>query len=146
MQLVEAWLDQGMGSCCLRETAIARLLAAEMHATDGERCELACYVVMPNHLHAIVRPLSSANDSLEAILKSWKGNSARSINQRLQRAGTLWQRESFDRIVRDEEHLWRAVQYIGANPAKAGLKPSNALLWIRPDWIARGWGFESQNA
>jgi putative transposase len=112
-----------------------------MHATDGTRCELDCYVVMPNHVHAVVRPLQPATDSLEKILRSWKGASSRWINELLGQSGALWQRESFDRIIRDEEHLWRVVQYIGSNPRKAGLAATEFSLWIRPEWAKLGWRF-----
>jgi putative transposase len=56
--------------------------------------------------------------------------------------GKRGQRESFDRIVRDEEHLWRVVQYIGANPRRAGLLVGETSLWIRPEWVELGWRFE----
>jgi len=57
-------------------------------------------------------------------------------------SGTIWQKESFDRIIRDPEHLYRVIQYIGRNPAKAGLAANQYLLWIRPSWIQQGWKFE----
>ena len=57
MRRVEMWLDQGMGFCCLRRPAISKLVSDAMCATDGSACELGCYVVMPNHVHAVVRPL-----------------------------------------------------------------------------------------
>ncbi len=47
MQRVEAWLDQGMGSCVLRDGAAAAEVAAAMHHFDGGRYELASSVV-PN--------------------------------------------------------------------------------------------------
>ena len=121
MQRIEAWLDQGMGSCVLRDSAAAAEVASAMRYFDGSRYELACHVVMSNHVHAIVRPLVDDDDPLEIVLKSWKGYTARQINQRLGRRGQLWQREGFDRIIRDEEHLYRCIQYIGSNPVKAGL-------------------------
>ena len=146
MQRVETWLDQGIGSCCLRAAEVSRAVTGAMHKTDGERCELGCYVVMPNHVHAVVRPLNPATDPLEKILQSWKGASSRQINELLGQSGTLWQRESFDRIIRDEEHLWRVIQYIGNNPAKAGLLATDTRLWIRPEWIALGWRFEGSSS
>ena len=121
MRRVEVWLDQGMGSCCLKTPELAQRVVNAMTATDGARCELGCYVVMPNHVHAIVRPLHPATDPLEKLMQSWKGVSSRSVNEKLGQSGTLWQRESFDRVIRDEEHLWRVIQYIGSNPARAGL-------------------------
>ncbi len=35
--------------------------------------------------------------------------------------GTFWQREYWDTLIRNEEHLNRAVLYIEANPERAGL-------------------------
>ena len=63
------------------------------------------------------------------------------INRQRGERGTLWQRESCDRIIRDEEHLWRVIQYIGRNPTNAGIDPSTCPLWIRPSWIKCGWNF-----
>jgi menaquinone-specific isochorismate synthase len=34
----------------------------------------------------------------------------------------MWELESYDHLVRDEEEFDHAVQYIRDNPAKAGLK------------------------
>jgi REP element-mobilizing transposase RayT len=139
MRRVEAWLDQGMGSCVLGHYAAE--VASAMRYFDGQRYELASHVVMPNHVHAIVRPLLDDDDPLEMVLKSWKGYTARQINRRLGRRGQLWQREGFDRIIRDEEHLYRCIQYIGANPVKAGLPVDVCQCWIRPEWEALGWRF-----
>lgn len=55
----------------------------------------------------------------------------------------MWQEESYDRIVRDEEHLWRCVQYIGRNPQQAGLPADQWRRWIDPRWEQAGWGFWS---
>jgi hypothetical protein len=57
----------------------------------------------------------------------------------------LWQEESFDRIARDEEHLYRVVQYIGRNPDKAELGQGEFVRWIDPEWEQIGWGFESRD-
>jgi REP element-mobilizing transposase RayT len=113
-----------------------------MQHFDNDRYDLGCYVVMPNHVHLIVRPLAPQSWQLEKILGSWRKFSAREIHLALNRTGKLWQEESFDRIFRDEEHLWRAVQYIGSNPARAGLAAGTCALWIRPTWAALGWRFE----
>jgi hypothetical protein len=83
---------------------------------------------------------------LEGIVGSWKKYSGRCINRELEQAGDFWQDESYDRILRDEEHLWRAVQYIGSNPDRAGLAQRGCPLWIRPDWVELGWRFEGPEA
>jgi putative transposase len=139
MGRVEKWLDQGMGSCRLKQPAAAQLVAKAMHHFDGNRYELDCYVVMPNHVHAIVRPLTF---ELERILQGWKGYTSLEINRLYGLSGTFWQDESFDRIIRDEEHLYRAIQYIAMNPTKAGLQIAACPRWIRPEWVELGWRFE----
>jgi REP element-mobilizing transposase RayT len=138
---IELWLDQGMGSCRLKEPKAAQCIADAMHYFDGNRYELGCYVVMPNHVHAIVRPFSDEAEPLERILQSWKRHAALTINRSLGLSGPLWQEENFDRIVRDEEHLYRAIQYIGANAARAGLPTEQCLRWLRPEWLRLGWTF-----
>jgi hypothetical protein len=60
-------------------------------------------------------------------------------NALLGRSGTLWQAESFDRIIRDEEHLYRCMRYIGRNPRTAGLAGGQFRTWVRPAWEALGW-------
>jgi REP element-mobilizing transposase RayT len=138
---IEGWLDEGYGSCVLSEPEMADHIATAMHHFDGERYELACYVVMPNHVHSVMRPTQPREHPLETLLKSWKSYSGRRINESLRHSGSLWQEESYDRIVRDEEHLWRTVQYVGRNPRNAGLSPERCRLWVRPQWEALGWKF-----
>jgi hypothetical protein len=165
VQKIEHWLDQGMGTCVLRKPQNAKLVVDAMHffdlptvgwpsqavpekAKDGlgrpsyaPRYELGAYVVMPNHVHAIVRPLDPEHHSLESILGSWKQYASKRILSHRQADGDFWQQECFDRIIRDEEHLWRTIQYIGRNPELAGLTPGCCPLWIRPEWQALGWKF-----
>jgi putative transposase len=139
IQNTEAWMDESYGECFFRDDAFAKLMAnACLHFQD-ERCVTFCYCVMPNHCHAVVKPLGDYE--LEEILDSWKGYVGFQNNKRLGRHGAIWQEESYDRIVRDEEHLFRIVQYIGNNPAKAGLPRQSWQHWIHPEWEAAGWGF-----
>jgi putative transposase len=142
MERVERWLDQGMGSCTLKEPAFAALLTEAMHHFDGTRYELGAYIVMPNHVHALVRPTLCKEHPLETILGSWKQYSSKRINAQIGSKGALWQDEAYDRIVRDEEHLYRCLQYIGRNPAMAGLARDKCSVWLRPEWVELGWKFE----
>ena len=141
MRRVERWLDQGHGTCRLADPAMRRFIVETMHHFDRERYELGCYVVMPNHVHVAVRPFDDEDDALEKVLQSWKRYAAREINALAHVTGSLWQEESYDRIIRDEEHLARVIQYIGTNPTRAGLDELKYVRWVRPDWQAIGWGF-----
>ncbi|MFM8217824.1 MAG: hypothetical protein ACKOJF_02765, partial [Planctomycetaceae bacterium] len=55
-QNAEKWLDEGAGSCLLRDPRAAEELAKAMRQHQHVRYFLACYCVMPNHCHAVVRP------------------------------------------------------------------------------------------
>jgi putative transposase len=144
MTRTEKWLDEGFGSCGLGEPGRAELVAEAMQRFDGDRYQLFSHVVMPNHAHLLVKPLQPHHDPLEKILQSWKAWTARETHCRWGGEGQVWQDESYDRIVRDEEHLYRCVQYIGRNPAKAGRSRERCCCWIRPEWIAAGWKFEPE--
>lgn len=140
--LEEESLDQSHGSCRLGNPDCAGIVVDTMHHFDGQRYQLNCYVVMSNHVHAVLKPLDPAIESLEKILQTWKRYSAQRINELCDDTGTFWQQESFDRIVRDEEHLYRCLQYIGRNPRKCGRTPESCQLWLREDWQELGWRFE----
>ena len=141
MMRIEIWLDQGMGACLLRQPLAAQIIDKALRFFDGSHYELGCFVIMPNHVHAILRPLEPDRQPLEKILQSRKRTIARHLNKVLHRAGELWQEESFDRIIRDEEHLYRCIQYIGNNPRKAQLPKDEWRRWIRPEWETLGWRF-----
>ena len=117
--LAEAWLDRGYGSCALRESDLAALVENALLCFDGQRCRLLAWVVMLNHVHVLVGVFP--NWPLRSLVKSWKSYTARAINDRLGRRGTLWQTDYFDRFIRDDAHLRSEIEYIEDNPVKAGL-------------------------
>jgi len=117
---VDGYLDAGHGDCWLRRPELADLVAGALRFHIGQRFELLAWVVMPNHVHAVVRPLPGW--TLSEILKSWKGFSAREANKLLQRTGTsFWQEESYNHLIRDDEDLQRHCHYTTMNPVNAGL-------------------------
>jgi REP element-mobilizing transposase RayT len=75
---------------------------------------------MPNHVHVLLQTIG--NFSLAAILHSWKSYSAKAANQILGRSGEFWQREYYDRLIRNAAEFDRATRYIQENPSKASLK------------------------
>ena len=114
---VERWLDAGHGSCVLRQPVCAQIVADALQHFDGQRYMNLAWVVMPNHVHAlfVLHPAWT----LEKLVHSWKRHTALKINASLGRSGTLWQRDYFDRLVRDASHFANCVRYIRRNPIKA---------------------------
>lgn len=116
---IEAFCDSGQGSCFLKEPRIARVVQETLFEGDGESYELHAWVLMPNHVHTLMTPAPSID--LGSVMKSVKGASARKANAALCRSGTFWQRDYFDRRIRDSDHLERVWKYIEWNPVKAKL-------------------------
>ena len=117
---VDKYLDAGQGDCWLARPDIADLGAGAIQFHAGQRFDLHAWVVMPNHVHAVLRPRPHL--TLSQILKSWKGFTAREANRLLKRTGTeFWQAESYDHLVRDDEDLHRCCLYTTMNPVNARL-------------------------
>jgi putative transposase len=72
----------------------------------------------------LVQPLPKPGGgvfNLTEILHSVKSFSSQKINRQRKEPGSLWQAESFDRIVRDEAEFLEKWQYIRNNPIKIDL-------------------------
>jgi predicted solute-binding protein/REP element-mobilizing transposase RayT len=127
LQPRENWLDQGHGSCLLRNPEAGQIVANALRFFDGQRYHLDTFVVMPNHVHVLIQPLMGFR--LSEIIRSWKSYTARQINRVLAHSGTVWMQESFDRIVRDWDSLVRCRAYIARNPEKARLRNGEFILF-----------------
>jgi REP element-mobilizing transposase RayT len=124
---VERYLDRGAGACHLRRPDIAELVASAVQHFHQSRYLVREWVVMPNHVHAIVWPMP--NHLLGDILKSWKQFTSRRA-KRLLGLGEepFWQPESYDHWIRNDEERARISRYVANNPVTAGLR-------VRPeDW------------
>ena len=108
------WLDAGYGECILSRPDVRELIVDTLRHFDGQRYRLADWVIMPNHVHVLLSPLGDR--TLSGILHSWKSFTAQAINRLLGRQGPVWQKESFDHIVRNPESFERIARYIQDNP------------------------------
>jgi putative transposase len=117
-RLMHRLIDEGRGRCLLKTPANAEIVAEALSFFDGERYKLLAWVIMPNHVHAMVEQIEGHR--LDRIVHSWKSFTAKQINCRLDTNGRVWARDYFDRYVRDERHCFNAIYYIENNPVKAG--------------------------
>jgi len=122
---MEEYFDHGAGSCPFLDMRIAGTMAAALRFREGKHYRLLAWCVMPNHFHVVVRLFPG--QELARVVKAWKNFSAKAANQALGRKGRFWQREYYDRMIRNEDELGRSIRYVLENPAKAGLKN---WIWV----------------
>jgi putative transposase len=132
-RLLNTTLDQCHGSCVLRDATVGRIVADALDYFHGDRVITGDYVVMPNHVHALMTPINGVE--LEDILQSIKSFTSKRINRALGRVGGLWQRDSYDHIVRDFEQLQAYQRYIADNGPKAQL-PQGAYILAQADYYS----------
>src|SRR5262249_45914684 len=121
---VEAYLDQGHGSSFLRDPRVASMVQNALLFHDHVKYRLTAWVVMPNHGHILC---TWAGHSLPDIMHSIKSFTASEANKMLDRSGRFWQKEYFDRYIRNARQFTKTVAYIENNPVKANLcdRPEN---------------------
>ena len=116
---LEDYLDRGLGECFLRDARIAGLMETALRFHHRTRFELLAWVVMPNHVHALIRVGDTT--PLSKIIQNWKSILAVEANKLLGRAGEFWQKDYWDTFMRDGEQTRKAIRYIENNPVKAKL-------------------------
>ncbi len=113
--------------------------------THFEQVTLDVFTVMPNHLHAVIiiqsivgathaSPLQKkallkrrlVPGSLGAIVGSFKAAASKQINNLFSHPGkSIWQRNFFEHIIRNESSLERIREYICNNPLRWHLDQEN---------------------
>ncbi len=129
VERVDKWLHAGYGSCILRNPEYAQIVGDAFHHFDGVRYTVDCFVVMPNHVHALFRLFDPYK--LERTLKSWKGYTARAINRKRGISGQFWHEEYWDRVIRNADDYEKRQSYIKRNPSQASLKSGEYLYFSR---------------
>ena len=119
---IDRLMDAGSGSCALRDPTIRLRVEQSFSRFDGARYAMHhSSVVMPNHVHLLITP--GERRPLQGIVRDWKCFTGREINGMLgSRGRPFWQKDYFDRLIRDWDHFFRVAGYIRRNPAKAKLR------------------------
>lgn len=129
LRAINRWLDAGYGSCILGDKNVRRIVIDALRHYDGDKYLLLGYVVMPNHVHILLVPLSE--NRLGSIVRQFKSYTAKQINVLSGNSGRLWQREYYDTLIRNRAHLLYCIQYIELNPVH--LPVGSYALYIHPD-------------
>jgi REP-associated tyrosine transposase len=116
----------------------SKVLDACVH-DHGSKYALHAAVVMPDHVHLLFTPLQDADGTtygLAELMHGIKGSSSHAVNRHLKRRGTIWQSESFDRLLRSDESVAQKAEYICENPVRAGLvERVDEWPWIWRAWV-----------
>jgi putative transposase len=121
----------------LKQPEIAQIIMDAFQYQNGKSYDLLAYTVMSNHFHLL---FDTANYDIHPtnIMFSMKRFTSRQSNILLNRTGIpFWQEESHDRFVRDDDELFRIINYILQNPVKANIVSDwkdYPYTWLKPDF------------
>ena len=118
------------------------VLRSVLHGYKRLQYELYVACVMPDHVHLLFEPQikDEASDgeaifwSLCEILQGIKSSTAHRINNLRKQTGPVWDKESFDRMIRSESDLNEKFYYICRNPWDSNFVDSNEdypWLWTQ---------------
>jgi len=112
--------SRGTGPCPIyrddvdRRCFVSRLVTVERRLGWIRRA----LCLMGTHFHYLVE---TPEPNLSAGMHQLKGLYAQIFNHRHRRVGTLFESRYHAKLIETEEHLAAAVDYIAANPVRAGL-------------------------
>jgi len=127
------------------------VLQSVCYAHQTHQYELYAACVMPDRVHLLFEPQPKADDatsqtvfwSLTEILQGIKSSTVHRINRLRRTRGPVWDRETFDRVIRSASDLREKFSYICANPWKSGVAEQNEdyrWLWTQDSssaWVPK---------
>ena len=117
------------------------VLRSAVHGHERRQYELYAACVMPDHVHLLLEPQIKGDEngktlfwSLSEILHGIKSSTAHRINKARAKTGSVWEKESFDRLIRSETDLQEKFAYICRNPWDSNVAEQNEdypWLWTQ---------------
>jgi 5-methyltetrahydrofolate--homocysteine methyltransferase len=110
-----------------------------LYGHEHNQYELYAGCVMPDHVHLLFEPQVKKQDdkgetvfwSLTEILQVIKSTTSHRISKAARTRGSVWEKESFDQLIRSESDLHEKFQHICRNPWDAGVaKPNDDYPWL----------------
>jgi type I restriction enzyme R subunit/putative DNA methylase len=143
LKRIQRLMDQGYGSCVLRNPNCAKIVQTCLLHFHGIRYKIHAWALMPNHVHVLFSGTPAF--SMQTILASWKKFTAtRILEANHLSPRPLWHPEFHDRFIRNQGHYRNVVRYIHQNPVKAKLtqQPCDWAWSSASFWKDAGWGEE----
>ncbi len=118
------------------------VLKSILHAYEHRQYELYAACVMPDHVHLLFEPQVKEQGaegqtvfwSFTEILQGIKSVTAHQVNKASGTRGPVWEKKSFDRLIRSESDLQEKFSYICRNPWVSGVVEQNEhypWLWTQ---------------
>ena len=109
----------------LSKPEYTEIIIGSLKFWEGKKLNNYAITIMSNHVHWVFEILEKDEEGnpvyLQDVMQSVKRFSANRINKLENRQGHLWQKESFDTTIRDNRHMYNAINYTLNNPVAAGL-------------------------
>ena len=135
---IEEWINRGIGSCILSIPELARCVIDSLYCFNEERYHLYQWVVMPNHIHVLIRVFPK--NPMCDIVNYWKRYTSMRFNEILTDLkssnrfpkgyidnilntfkGNYWIVDYWDVLIQNDNHFHLESKYITENPVKARL-------------------------
>jgi len=98
--------------------AVLLVLSQISRSAAEEQFAILAYCFMPDHLHLLVEALADRSDYRRFVARA---KQCSGFHYARMFGGRLWQRYSFEHVLRDDEPMTIAARYILENPVRAGL-------------------------
>ena len=118
--LSEIQKKEYVGANCVRPKIIlsekGQIVNAEIRKISDiyENIKINTYVIMPNHIHLIIciSGRTQFAPTISRIIKQFKGKISKRIDY------SIWQKNYYEHVIRNEEELYKIIEYIEENPEK----------------------------
>jgi len=103
----------------IEANAATQIIHAMHRSTRLGYCHSLAWVVMPNHVHWLLRLADGSK--LSSLMAATKGNASRGLQANAGLRLPIWQPGYYEHQIRADEDLRQQARYLIANPLRAGL-------------------------
>lgn len=109
-------------AACFRTSSDYQLYLLHLRELSKKHeCAVHAYCLMPNHVHLLITPPSSAGCA--ALMRELGQRYVQYFNRRYERSGSLWEGRFRSCITDTAHYVLACYRYIELNPVRAGIAP-----------------------
>lgn len=83
----------------------------ESYNENSKNVKNEYYQIMPNHIHIIIHFIEDNNVSISTVVSNLKAKCTKELKMK-----NMWQRNYYERIIRNEKEYKNVIEYINNNP------------------------------